>query len=448
METNKKTFVQETSDNKELTQIRRTINYYSMIGLIIVVLFFGGSLIWSILASLEGAVIAQGVVVVQKNQQKIQHPSGGVIKKINIREGDFVKKNEILFEIDDTSARANSKIINDQITQLRIQKIRLEAERDGLDSIKQNEDFPVDQDQLIQREILYFEIRKKSIEGQIAQNRERISQLRSEIGGLKLVSEAKIGEYEILTGELDILDGLLQKNLIPQSKYSEANKSHFRLKSEIAQIASQIYSSQGKIQEYEIMIENLKTEFLKDVNNSLRESNSKLIELYEKKLAADQVLENTTIKSPIDGYIHQLNIHTIGGVIQPGEILTVVIPKDDDLIIEGKISPNDISSVKIDGLAYLKFPSFDRHTTPEILGKIILVSPDLVQVGSSLNQQQQGQYFVVRLSVSKEEILKLNNKDLRPGLPVEIFIVTEKRSAFVYLINPILEQFSRTFREQ
>jgi len=448
MEANKEIILNEKVDYGNLMHIKKIIYLYSLVGLIIVGLFLGGSIIWSIVAPLEGAVIAQGFVIVQTNQKKIQHPNGGIVKNIYVNEGDFVKKNQILFEIDDTSARANSKIIDDQIFQLNVQKIRLEAERDNLASIKEFDYFSEDQVKLFERELSYFKVRKESMEGQITQNQQKISQLRAEIEGLKLVSEAKNSEYEILTSELEILYSLLQKNLIPQAKYSDVNKSYFRLKSEIAQITSQISSSNGKIREYEIIIENLKTEFLKEVNSSLRESNSKLIELYERKLAADQILENTSIKTPIDGYIHQLNIHTIGGVIQPSEILTVVIPKDDDLIIEGKISPNDISSVKIDGLAYLKFPSFDRHTTPEIMGKINLISPDVVQVSNSLDQQQQAQYFIVRLSVSKDEILKLNNKDLRPGLPVEIYIVTEKRSTFVYLINPMLEQFSKTFRER
>jgi HlyD family secretion protein len=182
-----------------------------------------------------------------------------------------------------------------------------------------------------------------------------------------------------------------------------------------------------------------------EVTRDLREVEAKTAELRERRVAAEDQLRRIVLHSPVSGVVHQLSVHTLGGVIQAGEQLMLIVPQDDTLSVEARVSPVDIDPIKIGGLAHLKFVAFDQRKTPELSGRIAMISADIVQ---QQTQSQQMPFYNVRIELPKSEVDKLGGQRIVPGMPVEVFIATTERSAFSYFMKPLSDQFARTFKDK
>jgi HlyD family secretion protein len=427
---------------------RAAIRRYSMLGLSSAFFLVGGLGGWAAVTELSGAVVAPGSVVVDSHVKKVQHPTGGVVGEILARDGDRVHSGDIVIRLDETVARANLAMVSKSLDELSARQSRLEAERDGLERIA----FPsvlksrlqdLELATLIQGEIHVFEDRRAARAGQKAQLKERIAQLQEQIDGLKLQASAKADEIQLIQDELTGVEQLWRKNLVPITRVTALRREETRLRGERGQLISNIAQAKGRIGETELQIIQIDQDLRSEVSKELREVQAKTAELVERKIAAEDQLKRIDIRAPQDGVVHQSIVHTVGGVINAGEPLMLIVPEADELSIEVKVSPQDIDQLQPGLDTVLRLSAFNQRTTPELKGKISLIAADLVT-----DQRSGIQYYPVRVAFANGERERLGALKLVPGMPVEGLIQTGYRTVFSYLTKPLADNMAKAFREE
>lgn len=421
-------------------------------GYVLIALLFGGAGVWAATSHIAGAVIAPGTIVVQSNVKKVQHPTGGVIATIGVSDGDRVEAGQIVVRLDDTVARATVGVVRAQLDELQARQARLIAERDDANRIM----FPAD---LLARqgdkpltatfagERRLFESRRASLSGQRAQLEERIRQAGDEIRGLEAQQAAKGREIDLIGEELVGVTELFGKNLVAISRLMQLRRDQARLSGERGQYIAEIARAKGKISETELQIIQLEKDFRTDVLKDLRDAQGKIAELTERIVAAEDQLKRVDIRAPQDGVVNQLSVHTVGGVIGNGELLMEIVPHDDALIIEAKVEPRDIDQVTVGAAAVVRILAGEQRANPDLTGKVDLVSADLTRERPLAGVPERA-YYTIRISLAKEEVERLGNLKLVPGMPTEVFIQTYPRTPLQYLIKPLEDQIARTFRER
>jgi HlyD family secretion protein len=431
---------------------RRTIRKLNLIGLAIAVLLIGGVGGWATTTHLAGAVIALGSIVVESNVKKVQHPTGGVVGEILVKEGGEVKDGQVVLRLDDTVTRATLGVVRSQLDEFTARQARLLAERDDADAI----DFPP---QLTNRrgdpsvntaiagEGKLFESRKTARTGQRAQLRERVAQINEEIRGLSAQLKAKESELELIGQEFVGVADLYKKNLVSISRYMQLQRDQTRLQGERGSLIADIARARGKISETELQIIQLDQDFRTEVLKDLRDAQGKIAELKERVTAAEDQLKRVDLRAPQAGFVHQLAVHTVGGVISNGETIMQIVPRADDLVAEAKVAPIDIDQVAVGAKAVVRIMAGNQRTTPEVAGTVIRVSADLAREQANGNQPAQA-YYTVRIALPPHEVARLKDLRLVPGMPIEAFIQTYARTPLEYLLKPLHDQIARTFRER
>jgi HlyD family secretion protein len=427
---------------------RRSIRKHEVAGLALVIFLVVGVGGWAGTAELSGALIAPGSIVVDSNVKKVQHPTGGVIGELRVRDGDRVKTGDVLVRLDDTVTRANLAIVTKGLTELYARKARLESEREGRDQIE----FPAgllqdagnaDVASVLQNESKLFDLRRSARVGQKAQLRERTAQLQEEIRGIQAQRQAKQEQIEIAKKELESVTELWKRNLVQYSKLTELQRETARLNGDSAQLLAQAAQAGGKVAETELQIIQIDRDLSSEVAKETREIDGKIGEFVERKIAAEDQLKRIEIRAPQDGTIFQSSVHTVGGVITAGEAIMLVVPAADNLSVEAKVNPQDIDQLQIGQSALLRLSAFNQRTTPEIAGTVTRVSAD-----TSTDQRTAQTFYTVRISLPADEVAKLGNIKLIPGMPVEAFVQTGERTMLAYLAKPLHDQLMRTFRER
>jgi HlyD family secretion protein len=411
---------------------------------IVLVFGLGG---WATTTSFSGAVVALGSLVVESDVKKVQHPTGGIVGRLFVREGHHVKAGDLLVQLDETTTRANLQIITDSLDEQTARKARLEAERDDTAKIDFSAFAGRGQEpkiiRLVKGEQNLFDFRRRSAEGQKSQLRERILQLREEIDGLSGQVIAKSREIALIMQELKGVRELWEKKLIPITRVTSLERDAARLEGEHGALQSSIAQSKGKISETELQILQVDQQIKTDVAKDLGEVRAKTTELEERKVAAEDQLKRIYIRAPQDGVVHQLTVHTVGGVISQGESIMLIVPDQDTLLVEARIPPPEIDQVHLHARAILRFTSFNQRTTPTIEGEVVRVSADISQ------DQKTGQsYYTIRIAFIETELRRLGGVSLVPGMPVETFIQTDERTVISYLLKPVHDQVTRAFREK
>lgn len=443
-----------------------TIRSLKFLGLSLVagfIVFFGG---WAGTIELAGAVIAPGVIVVQSNVKKVQHPSGGVLKQILVREGDKVEQDQIIMELDDTVSRATLGVVQSQLNEFMSRAARLSAERDHADSVE----FP---DELLDRrsekalasamagEEKLFESRRNGRTSQLNQLRERIEQIKEEIQGVEAQIDAKGKEIDFITEELVGVELLYQQNLVTTSRVMALRRDRARLEGERGLHIAEIARARGKISETELQILQVEHDFRTEVLKDLRDAQGKIAELLERRIAAEDDLKRVDIRAPVPGVVHQLTVHTVGGVIVRGETIAEIVPWSDELIVESHVAASDIDQLKVGATVRVQIMAGNRRTMPEVAGELIFVSADLSReaqppspysagqfAGGQAAGTQSGNHYLVRIALDPEQVRRLDDLTLLPGMPAEAFISTQGRTPMQYLLKPLREQLARTFRER
>ncbi|RYC10378.1 HlyD family type I secretion periplasmic adaptor subunit [Ciceribacter ferrooxidans] len=410
----------------------------------VLVLGIGG---WAATSKLAGAVVAPGMVVVEGNVKLVQHRSGGIVGEIRVKNGSRVAAGDLLIRLDATITRANLAVITKQIDQLTARRMRLAAERDEAaevtvpDELKARLSEPEVADYVNAEEAL-FKARKRTIEGQKAQLRERIDQIRQESEGLVARRAAKDDELKLIEEELAGVVTLHEKQLTPFSQVAALQRVKAQLAGERGQLTSEIARAATRITETELQILQLDQDRRAEVLTELRDIENKLAELAEQRVAALDELKRVDILAPQAGLVHELAVHTIGGVIAPGETIMQIVPVNDTLVVEARVRPADIDQLHAGQQAVLRFSAFSQRTTPEIFGTVETIGANL-----SASKETGETWYTVRIDMSREEIAKLGNLVLQSGMPVEAFIETGERTALSYLTKPLADQIARAMRE-
>jgi len=417
-------------------------------GVFIVVFLAVGLGGWASTAELSGALIAQGSIVVDSNVKKVQHPTGGVVGEVRARDGDRVKAGDILIRLDETVTRANLAIVTKGLTELYARKARLLAEISGADTIAVPKELagssndPDVKDALASERKL-FELRRAARLGQKDQLKQRVAQLQEQITGLIAQQDAKSKEMALIDKELEGVRDLWAKNLVQLNRLTSLEREEARLQGERGALVAAAAEAKGKISETQLQILQVDQEFSTDVAKEMRETDSKIGEFVERKVTAEDQLQRTDIRAPQDGVVFQSTANTVGGVITAGDPIMLIVPEADTLQVEARVDPKDIDQVKFGQPVVLRFSAFNVRTTPEINGTVVRVAAD------TTNDQRTGQsYYVVRIAMTADEIQRLGDVKLTPGMPVEAFIQTGERTLMSYLVKPLHDQLMRSFREK
>ncbi len=427
---------------------RESIYRHLLAGGLIVLLLAVGVGGWASTTQIAGALIAQGSIVVDSNVKKVQHPSGGVVGKLNVQDGDRVKAGDILVQLDDTITRANLAIVTKGLDELGARKARLEAERDGAESISFPANLLARGDEpsvavAVANERKLFELRRSARLGQKAQLKQRITQLQDEILGLSAQQEAKAREITLINQELTGVRELWKNNLVQITRLTALERDGSRVEGERAQLVASVAQAKGKITETELQIIQIDQDLSSEVAKDMREVDAKFGEFVERKVAAEDQLKRIDLRAPQDGIVLESKVHTVGGVIPAGDTIMQIVPESDNLLVEAKVNPHDIDQVQIGQSAVLRFSAFNLRTTPEINGTITRISADIA------TDQRTGQtYYTTRIAMTKSEIARLGDIKLIPGMPVEAFVQTGERTVMSYLMKPLQDQFMRAFREK
>jgi HlyD family secretion protein len=403
---------------------------------------------WAFRTELAGAVTASGSVVVDSNVKKVQHLTGGIVGQLLVREGDRVDAGDTVVRLDDTVLQAGLAIVTKGLDEMRARKARLASERDGTGEIV----FPpglisrTPSSELaaaIESERKLFDLRRAARQGQKSQLRQRIAQLEDEARGYGALQAAKTEEIELIQRELGGVQSLWEKKLIPINRLTVLEREAARLKGELAQSIASSAQVRGKISEIELQIIQIDQELSSEVAKELREVDGKIGEFVERKVTAEDQLKRVELRAPQSGIVHQLGIHTIGGIVSPVDPVMLIVPESDLLSVEAKISPQDIDQLYLGQATSLRFSAFNQRTTPEIQGTISRISADV-----SPDQRTGQNFYTARVAISADQLARLGNVKVLPGMPAEIFARTYDRNVLSYFTKPLTDQIVRAFRER
>jgi HlyD family secretion protein len=409
---------------------------------------FGGTIgLWAGVSPLSGAVVAPGQFVVDTNVKKIQHQNGGIVAVLPVREGQRVKAGDLVLQLDETLTKANLQVIVKQLDEIMARQARLEAERNGGAMVLPPElqarmNIP-EVAKSVADEARLLETRRSQRDGQKQQLVKRVEQLGEEISGIHAQVVSRDEQVRLLKLELGGLRDLFKNNLVPMTRIMPVEREAANMLGQKGQLVAQRAQTEGKISEIRVQLLQLDIDMQTETGKELRELQAKSAELLERKVAAEDQLKRVDIRSPIDGYVHQLNVHTVGGVISPAEPAMMIVPLNEELQIEAKVMPTDIDQLFVGQKGVVKVQAGNQRTTPEIAGTISRIAADVTR------EQQTGMtYYLIRLSLPAGEVAKLGDLKIMSGMQAESYIQTTERTPFEYMMKPLKDQFNRAFRER
>jgi HlyD family secretion protein len=425
---------------------RSSILRLSVIGFSAVALLVGSIGGWAAFANLASAAVAGGSVVIDSNVKKVQHPTGGVVGQIMVKNGDAVQAGQVVLRLDETVTRANLGVVTSQLLQLQGRQARLRAERDASGAITYPATWNVNDPtlaEIVNGEDKLFRSRVEGLKRQKEQLGERIGQLKQEIVGVNAQRDAKENEIKLIQKELSGVQDLFRKNLVPLNRVTSLQREETRLGGERGALIAQAARSGGQITETELQILSLDEQSRTETLKELRETESRIAELQERKIAAEDQLKRVDLRAPQTGIVHELQVATVGGVIGPAETVMQIVPTEEALAIEVRLNPNDIDQMHVGLPSTVRFTAFNQRTTPEVMGTLSRIAAE-----TSSDQRTGATWFSARISISPEEMGRISHLQILPGMPVEAHITTGKRSALSYFLKPLTDQFARTFREE
>lgn len=416
-------------------------------GVAVIALFFGAFGAWAVLAPLESAAIAPGVLGVSGKRKTVQHLEGGIVADILVEEGDTVAAGQTLVVLDDTRARSSFSLLQGQYRSAAALKARLEAERDGLPEIRYPdwlrqavaED---DADDFLSTQDRIFQARARSLGNRTAIYEQRIAQLHEEATGLREEIKAQDRHIGLLEEEIGNIRELVEKGFEGKQRLLALARRKAEVEGRRAQNRARIARVEQRVGETRLTIVELGNVNLNEVVAELREVEARMSDLRESMSAARNVFARTRATAPVAGTVVNLRVFTRGGVVGEGDPLMDIVPADGDLVIEARVDPTDIDTVYPDLPAQVRLTAFSHLTTPMLSGIVRGVSAD------RLTDERTGAPYYearIRLDPGQPELTDLN---LQPGMPAEVMIITGKRTALDYLLKPIVASFRRALREE
>lgn len=403
---------------------------------------------WAVVTNISGAVVANGSFVVDGNVKKVQHPTGGIVGELRVKEGDRVHKDDVLIRLDETVTRANLLVITKQLDEFSARRARLVAERDGKPSLTVPAELagrlaePAIAE-MLDAEAALFQARRMARDGQKLQLTRRVGQLKDEIAGLKAQQEGRERQSVLIEEELVGVRNLYQKNLVAISRKSALEREAANLLGQKGQILATVAQTEGKIAEIELQVIQIDDAMREEVMKELRELQARVAEFSERRIAAEDQLNRVEIRAPISGHVHQLAVHTVGGVITPAEPAMLIVPEEDSLQVEVRVLPQDVDQIAVGSAARVKVHAFNQRTTPELLGRVRRISADV-----SRDQQTGMAFYTVRVALEQGEGERLGGRKVTAGMQADVFVTTEDRTPMDFLMKPLRDQVAKAFRER
>lgn len=418
------------------------------VGGVIILLTFGGLGVWACIAPIDSAAVAPGVVMVESNRRVIQHLEGGIVREILVEEGSKVHAGDILVRLEDTRARAQSNILQSDLDADMAVESRLIAERDGKSAIKFPQELVTrieasgDRTMLAAQENL-FRARAASIAGQKSILEQRMEQYKEQIVGFQSLQRSKEQQLATITEELTGLAGLLEDGYVTKSRVLALKREAARLEGETGDHIASIARAEQGIGEAKLQIFQLEKSHQEEVAKELRDVQERIVEAHQKVVAADDVLRRIDVVAPVSGTVLNLAIHTKGGVVGPGASIMEIVPDNDTLVLEVQISPLDIDTVRVGDTVSLHISAVDTRLTPVIFGTLDNISADRIT-----DQRTGNAYYKGRVLISQEQLDRLGDHKLHSGMAVEAMIKRGEQSVIRYLMKPLIDSLSRSFKEK
>jgi HlyD family secretion protein len=422
---------------------------YIRFGLICVVLLGVGLGGWGATAKLKGAVISSGKLRVESQRQVVQHPDGGVVGKIFVREGDVVDAGEVLIQLDGTTLQSELSVMESQLFELMARRGRLTAEQTDKDSIVFDRELLAAAENnsevraLIDGQQALFVARLRTMEREIEVMQERQDQIREQIGGSSAEIEALRRQSELIEQELVGQRQLLKKGLAQASRVLSLEREAARLEGQRGQMVAQTAQLKGQISEMEIELLRLGATRREEAITTMRDLGFRELELKERRIALIEQLSRLDVRAPLAGIVLDMAVFALKSVVRPAEPILYIVPSNSALVVDAQVDPIHIDSVRSGQEAVLTFSAFNTRTTPQLFGTVSKVSPD-----AFVDEQTKRSFYRVEVMLQEGELAKLKGQELVAGMPVEVFIQTGERTPLNYLLKPITDYFNRAIREK
>jgi HlyD family type I secretion membrane fusion protein len=412
-------------------------------GWIVLAMFFGGFGLWSVTAPLNGAVVANAVVKVEGNRKSVQHLDGGIVKQLNVKEGDHVNAGDVLIVLDDSEARANFDVLSQQYKVLRAAEARLTAEFNGQTEFTPPANLADDEKSIWEAQRRLFESKQAAINGQRQVLQEKIQQLEAQISGDENQITAYKQESASVHQEMATISPLVDKGLIAQTRRTQLQRTGYGLDGQIAETTADMARNHEAIAEQLQQIAQVENQQLSDVSKELQDTQAKMLDIIPRLADAKAVLDRTQIRSPYSGRVVGLTVFGVGSVIGKGEKILDIVPENDGLTVEARVAVDDISDVHPGMSAEVHLTAYKQRITPVIHGNVTDVSADRLT-----DERTGAPYYSALVQVDQDELKKLPNIQLYPGMPASVQIPTVHRTAFDYLVGPLTASFSTAFRQK
>lgn len=413
----------------------------------VIIITLGFFVVWGGLAPLDSAIMAQGSVVLSGNRKVVQHDSGGIIKSILVKDGDAVKEGQALIELNPTQAGAGLNIVLSQLRIATAIEKRLLAEEADAEKIDFTSPYLDQNDAEVQRLIAnqnqLFEIRYNIHKASLDALNKQIERGQDSINGDK--GQLKSIQAQLTDARANAKDteGLFKKEAVNKLHVMETQNVVRRLEGEESRIKANIAMTEKSILEGQIKLLQVKNDFMNRIEEEYKQNHSQLLEAEQKYQHAKEMMERTVIKSPADGIVSSMAVHTVGGIIPPSAKIMEIIPQDDDLIIDAMVSPNEINSLRVGIPVKIQLNPYKQRLVPRVDGEVIYVSANTI-----VHEQAKQEFFLVKIKLDKHLIEQLNaDVKLYPGMPVTVFIIRGTRTFLQYLISPIIDSFHKAFKE-
>lgn len=419
-----------------------------LLGLLALALLLGGFGLWSVTTRIAGAVVASGQVEVEQNRQVVQHPDGGVVAEILVKDGDLVAAGAPLVRLDGTLLASELAIVEGQFFEILARRGRLEAERDDARTIR----FP---DELVRAagaspaiaalmtgQQRLFAARAETEANEIDQLQRRRAQIANQIDGIAAQRAAADSQLALIGKELADLTGLLDRGLTQAGRVLALEREQARLQGVAGELDAARAEAEGRMTEIDIEMLKRGSTRREDANAQLRDLGYRELELAERRRALTEQIDRLEIRAPVSGIVHALQVTTPRAVIRPAEPVLHLVPQDRPLVIAARVAPIHVDEVRVGQEVALRFAALDSRTTPELFGQVSRISADALA-----DEATKAAYYRTEVVLAPGELAKLDGHAIIPGMPVEVFIRTGERTPLAYLVKPLAEYFNRAFRE-
>jgi HlyD family type I secretion membrane fusion protein len=420
---------------------------FVVVGFLGVSVLVGGFGVWAAMSQIGGAIVAQGRIEVERNRQVIQHPDGGVVQEILVREGQSISAGDVLVRLDATDLVSELAVVEGQLFEVLARRARLDAERDGVetlvfDPLLAESKNPVAAE-LMEGQQRLFEARLASARSEIEQLTKQKDQIADEIDGITAQEEALSIQLGFISEELTSQQSLLDRGLTAATRVLALSREKASLTGQSGELAAMRASSESRITELDIAILRIETDRREQALSTLRDLQFNEIELAERRRQILNQLDRLDIRAPVSGIVYDLRVFGARAVIRAAEPVLYIVPQDRPLVISAQVRPQDVDEVLLGQEVRIRLSAFNQRTTPELVGRVEQVSADAFTDEASLMS-----YYRARVALLDGETGRLpNGQTLIPGMPVEVFFNTSERTPVEFLLKPITDFFARSFRE-